>query len=163
VAANSLYGFFVSGLEFDTHGSTNTQLVGNVLLNNEGYGIWYTTAGGSFANTIIDYNQYYANGWRSSESGGVWKPGEMMVRVGQDSYQYYQTLADIRSRTPWESHGQEANPGFPSYSLDEHSLAAGGWSDVRIDPGSDNVLGRGAAPLPAALTALLAKFGVDGR
>jgi len=44
IAANSLYGFSVGGPQYDTHGSVNTQLVDNLIVNNEGYGVIATGA-----------------------------------------------------------------------------------------------------------------------
>jgi len=159
VAANSLYGFFLSSLEFDTHSDVNTQLVNNIILSNEAHGVWHTDTDGVLTDTVIDHNLYYNNGWRSSEDGGMWKPGALIVRQGSTSYEYYPALADIQGNTPWESHGVEGDPGFLNYDPDDHDLQDGSWPDFHITT-STNVLDRGTGELPASLGSLLTRFGV---
>jgi hypothetical protein len=162
IAANSLLGIFLSAPGFETRSNTTTQLVGNIIVNNEGYGIWYVATGAS-ADTVIDYNQYYRNGWRSYGSGGMQKPGVMIVGTGQDSYQYYQTLDDVRRHTAWEEHGREGDPGFLNYNSDDHDRNSGARPDFGTAPANNNMPGREAAALPESLTALLQKFKVNER
>jgi hypothetical protein len=161
VAANSLYGFRFGGLGFDTHGSVNTQVVNNIIVNNEGYGILRSDADGIYHNMTFDHNLYYNNGWREQQVGGLYRPGAMAIFRGADPNEYYQTLADIHANTPWESHGVGGDPSFWDYDPDDHDLHDGSWSDFHITAASVNTVDRGTAGLPASLTRLLAAFGVD--
>ena len=158
ILANSLNGFFFSGLEFDTHSNINTQIVNNILVNNEGYGLWFTDNRVFTGGLMIDYNLYFNNGWRSYLAGGVWQPGAMVVRRAQYTYDYYQTLAEIQSKTSWEAHGLEGDAGFQQYDLNDHNLYDGSWPDFHISSTSGNVVNRGTESLPASLTRLLKKF-----
>jgi hypothetical protein len=161
VVANSLYGICLSGWRFDTHDSVNTQVVSNILANNEGYGILQSDADGVYRHIIIDHNLYYNNGWRSHENGGLWRAGAMAIYHGSDPGQYYPTLTDIQANTAWESHGVEGDPGFWDYDPADHDLYDGSWPDFHLTPASDSVLDRGTTELPTFLTALVRAFGVD--
>jgi hypothetical protein len=163
ILANSLQGFFISGLEFDTHGNVNTQIANNVLVNNEAQGIWLTDTGKSSSSLVIDYNLYSNNGWRPSQSGGVSQPGALIVRRGKDAFEAYPTLAEIQSETSWEAHGVEGDAGFVQYDLSDHDLYDGSWPDFHIGSGSSNVIDRGTESLPASLSSLLEEFGIQDR
>ena len=157
VVANSLYGFFMSGLEFDTHGNVNTQIVNNILVNNEAHGLWFTDVGEFPGDVIIDYNLYSSNGWRPYEDGGVWQPGALIIRRAQNTYETYQTLADIQSKTLWEVHGLDGDAGFLQYDPHDHNLYDGSWPDFHVSAAS-HVIDRGTTDLPASLSALLTEF-----
>lgn len=160
IAANSLYGFNLDGSSYDSHGSVDTQVVNNITVNNEGYGIRQTDADGVYGNMTIDHNLYYNNGWRSWDDGGVWKPGAMYSRAGAAT-NYYQTLAEIQAHTDWESHGVAGDPVFWDYDSDDHDLWDGSWPDFHLTAASVNALDRGTAALPDSLAKLLHAFGVD--
>ncbi len=161
VAANSLHGFFFSGLEFDEHGNVNTQVTNNIIVNNEADGIWLTDNGKFESNIIIDHNLYSNNGWRSNQDGGVSQPGALLIRRGQDEYKTYPTLADIQSKTAWDSHSLEGEAGFVQYNLNEHDIRVGTWPNFNISANSQNVIDRGAESLPASLTKLLNEFAIQ--
>ena len=160
IAANSLYGFRLGGLHYDTHGSVNTQVINNIVVNNEGYGILYSDADGQYGDTAIDHNLYHDNGWRAQEDGGLYKPGAMVVERSSVPNEYYQTLADIQADTPWETHGVDGDPGFLDYDPDDHDLYDGSWSDFHITAASGNTVDRGTSDLPRSLAELLRNFGV---
>ncbi len=162
VIANSLYGFRLSGTYDDTHGgSVNTQLRNNIIVGNEGYGIYQCTAAGNFGNLAIDHNLYYNNGWRSYADGGVWQPGLMAIRTPQGQ-SYYPTLAHVQSHPAgWETHGRAADPAFQQYDPDAHSVGYGPWPDFRLTSASTQALDRGTTVLPGSLTTLLNTFGIS--
>lgn len=154
VAANSLYGFNI-GSSYDSHGSVDTRVINNVMVNNEAFGMSVGYAGGRYANMTIDYNLYHANGW-----GGTWHAGPMVVRE-DGSWNPYQTLAEVQANTPWEDHGISGDPAFWAYNLSDHDLHDGSWPDFHLTASSVNAIDQGTTALPASLVALLAKFGVD--
>lgn len=162
IAANSLYGFSVGGPQYDTHGSVNTQLVNNLVINNEGYGVIATGATPTFSNVTIDHNLYFNNGWRPYNSGGLWKAGDMVVSTeSPDTWTPYPTLTEVQANTIWEDHGVEGDPVLWSYNANDHDLWDGSWPDFHLTSSSTTALDRGAATLPASLTTLLNKFGVS--
>jgi len=159
VAANSLYGLILGEWD-DPPISVNTQIVNNILVNNEGFGAHLSYAGNQYQNTTVDYNLYFNNGWRPWEQGGMWHAGAMVVR--QDgSWDPYETLADAQAVTPWEDHGLEGDPAFWDYDPADHDLFDGSWPDFHLTSGSSYAIDRGTTALPASLLALLAKFGVQ--
>jgi hypothetical protein len=161
IAANSLYGFRMAGPNGDMHPGVTTQLVSNIMVSNEGYGILYSQGAGPYDSTVIDRNLYYNNGWRAEDDGGLREPGAMVVARTSVPNEYYQTLTSIQANTPWESHGIEGDPGFWDYDPDDHDLHDGSWPDFHVTPGSTNVLDRGVAHLPASLARLLVAFDVQ--
>ncbi len=161
IAANSLHGMSLSGYQYDTHGCVNTQVVNNIIVNNEGYGILHNDGDGLFANTTIDHNLYFNNGWRAWEDGGMWRPGAMTIYLHGMSNRYYPTLADIQANTDWEDHGVAGDPAFWAYDVADHDLFDSSWPDFHLTAASTNAIDRGTTALPASLTALLAQFGVD--
>jgi hypothetical protein len=162
IAANSLHGFSVGGPQYDTHGSVNTQLVNNIIVNNEGYGVIVTGATPTFSNVTIDHNLYFNNGWRPYSSGGEYKAGDMVVSTeSPDTWTPYPTLAEVQANTIWEDHGVEGDPALWNYNANDHDLWDGSWPDFHLTSASTLALDRGAATLPASLTTLLNKFGVS--
>jgi hypothetical protein len=161
IMANSLYGFCLGGQDFDTHDSVNTQVVNNIVVNNEGYGILLRDADGLHGNTVIDHNLYYNNGWLAYEDGGRYKPGAMSIQRRSSSNKYYPSLADIQANTAWESHGVEGPPRFRDYDPFDHDLDDGSWPDFHLTASSTNAIDRGSAALPASLVALLDAFDME--
>jgi hypothetical protein len=158
--ANSLFGFHFGGKQYDTHnGSVNTQLVNNIIVNNETHAIFLSDANGIFENTTIDHNLYYDNGWRPYSQGGEYYAGNVRLDV-PGSEVFYLTLADIQTGTSWEDHGVEGSPAFQTYNVNDHNLYDGSWPDLHLTTASTNAIDRGASALPASLTALLNHFGL---
>ena len=157
VAANSLYGF-VLGSGYDTHGSVDTRLFNNIVVNNEGFGMSVGYATGRTQNISIDYNLYHANGW-----GGMWHAGPMVIRqvsAGGTSWEPQQTLDDVRANTPWEDHGLEGDPAFWDYDVADRALFGYARPDFHLTAASNNAIDRGTTALPASLTVLLDTFDV---
>jgi hypothetical protein len=159
ITANSLYGFRLAGMNQDTHGNLNTQLVNNIVVNNEGYGL-YLDVNQGYGNLKIDHNLYFGNGWRAYENGGLWEAGAMAVDRGSAPDDYFQTLADIQANTMWEAHGVEGNPRFWDYDAVDHDLFDGSWPDFHLTAASANALDRGTAVLPDSVVMLLDLFDV---
>lgn len=157
VAANSLYGFAL-GSSYDTHGSVDTRLINNIVVNNEAFGMTVGYAEDRTQNMTIDYNLYHANGW-----GGMWHAGPMVIRqvsASGTSWEPQQTLDEVRTNTPWEDHGLEGDPAFLAYDVADRAMFDGTWPDFHLTAASSNAIDRGTTVLPASLTALLAAFGV---
>jgi hypothetical protein len=155
IAANSLNGIRLDG--WASRGNVNTQIMNNVLINNEGYGFLIYYSSGDHGNFSIDHNLYYGNGWRDSDQGGLRQAGDMAL-YGPNKY--YQTLADIQSHTPWEDNGIEGNPSFSQYDMGDHDLFDGSWPDFYITEHSTNLIDRGTTSLPETLVTLLSTFDV---
>ena len=160
VAANSLYGMILGGGQYDTHGSVNTQVINNIIANNEGFGLSLSYADGRYDNTTIDHNLYFENGWRSYDDGGMWKAGPMLVREG-GSYDPYESLVEAQANTPWEDRGVVGDPAFWAYDPGDHDLHDGSWSDFHLTSASTEAIDGGTTGLPASLTALLNAFDVE--
>jgi hypothetical protein len=159
VAANSLYGFRLGGLNQDTHGHVNSQLVNNIVVNSEGYGLNLDIAEDS-ENLTIDHNLYFSNGWRAFEDGGKWQAGNMAVNWRWTPTEYLQTVEEIQAHTDWETHGVEGDPRFQDYDAGDHDLFDGSWPDFHLTAASTNALDRGSDALPDSLVALLDAFEV---
>jgi hypothetical protein len=158
--ADSLNGFHFGGYQYDTHdGSVNTQLVNNIIVNHEDFGIVLSDADGFFENTTIDHNLYYNNGWRPYNQGGEWIAGDIMLDVPSSDL-YYQTLQDIQAGTSWEDYGIEGSPAFWNYDVNDHDLYDGSWPDLHLTTASANAIDKGVVTLPDSLAALMQKFGV---
>ncbi|HPH96904.1 MAG TPA: right-handed parallel beta-helix repeat-containing protein [Anaerolineaceae bacterium] len=162
IAANTLFGFSLGGGQYDTHGSVNTQVVNNLILNNEGFGLSLSYASGSTANIIVDRNLYFGNGWRSYEQGGLWHAGAVVIRDGS-SYDTYPTLAEAQAATPWEDHGIDGDPNLWNYAFPDHAIWDGSWPDFHLTSSSLNAIDKGSSSLPPSLAALLRKFGGSDR
>lgn len=160
VAANSLYGMSLGGGQYDTHGSVDTRLFDNILLNNEAFGLAVSYDQGQYANTSIDRNLYFNNGWRSYDQGGIWHAGAMVVTEG-GAWTPYSTLGEAQLATPWEEHGLEGDPALWSYDPEDHDLHDGTWPDFHLTAASTPAIDRGVDTLPASLVALLDHFGVE--
>jgi hypothetical protein len=164
VAANSLYGMSLGGIQYDTHGNVDTQVLDNILINNESFGISLHYAEGHTSNLTVDHNLYFNNGWRSWDDGGIWHAGAMVVRTGDPgspSWDPYITLAEVQAATPWEEHGVEGDPHLWDYNPSDHDLHDGSWPDFHLTSASTLAIDGGVTALPASLVALLEKFKVD--
>ena len=157
VAANSLYGMILGGQEYDTHGSVSTQLINNILINNEGFGLDLRYAANRTANITVDHNLYFNNGWRAEEQGGLDKPGAILVREGS-SYKPYQTLAEAQASTQWEDHGREGDPAFWSYDRTDHNLFDNSWPSFHLTGASAFAIDQGTTTLPASLNSADRRF-----
>ncbi len=146
LAVGSLYGVAFSGINYDTHGSWNTRVANNMLVNNEGYGLLITDSDGDFGNLLIDYNLYWENGW----GAGLWQPGAMAVYRGAEPNQYYRTLEAIQQGTGWERHGLEGDPLFTAYSY-PRGLEPDASPDFHLRPGSPAI--DAGSPLTKTLAA----------
>jgi hypothetical protein len=157
IAANSLYGFRLGGSDHDTHESVDTQLVNNILINNEGYGIFLADGDGDYGDLIVDHNLYYNNGWGL----GLWKGGAMAIHPSSARNKQYRTLRGVQGKTSWEAHGVEGPPGFLDYDPDDDDLLDGSSSDLHITAVSGNTVDRGTPDLPRSLVRLLEVFDVE--
>ena len=160
IAANSLNGFSLGGASYDTHGSVSTQVINNIIVNNEDYGIKQADADGVYDNMTFDHNLFHNNGWRTFEDGGQWKAGDMVIYVSSGDDAYLQTLADIRANTAWEINGVQGDPRFVQYDATEHDLFDDSWPDFFLTSTSLAALDRGTADLPPSLALLIGKFEV---
>jgi hypothetical protein len=154
VAANSFYGFIL-GSGYDTHGSVDTRVINNIVINNEAAGVTVGYATGRTQNMTIDYNLYHLNGW-----GGYWSAGPMIVREG-GSWEPQSTLAAVQANTPWEDHGVAGSPAFYDYDPGDHTMGDGSWPDFHLTSASTNAIDEGTTQLPASLATLLDIFDVD--
>jgi len=130
-------------------------MINNILVNNEGFGLYLHNVDGSNTNTTIDNNLYFNNGWQ----GGMWEAGAMVIQEGA-SWNPYQTLTEVQTYTPWEDHGVEGNPTFVEYDLADHDLHDNSWPDFHLTSASANAIDHGTSTLPTSLIALLDEFGV---
>ncbi len=146
-------------MDKDTHGSVNTQIINNILINNEGFGLYLIYAPGRTDNMTIDHNLYFKNGWRSWENGGVWHAGVMGIQEG-DSWTAYQTLAEAKAHTPWEVNGEEGNPQLILYNPADHDLYDSSWPDFHLTSASTYAIDKGTITIPDSLSALLDEFSV---
>ena len=158
ILANSLYGVRMSGVHDDTHGgSVNTQLINNIIVGNEGYGIYQCTANETFGNLRIDHNLYFNNGWRAYADGGVSQPGLMAINTPMGR-KHYPTLGQVQGHPAgWEAHGVVGDPHFQDYDVDDHDPYNGARPDFRLTATTPAIVQR-ADTLPASLTALLIRF-----
>jgi len=156
---NSLHGFHFGGVEYDTHSNLNTQVVNNIIANQEGYGIIISAADAAFGNTTFDHNLYFYNGWRTYLQGGLWEAGDMALAAPVPT-RFFPTLMDIQDGTDWEDHGVEGNPSFQDYDFNDHNLYDASWPDLQLTSTSYYAIDRGVAALPDELVALLIKLKV---
>jgi hypothetical protein len=162
IAANNYSeGFKFTGTSTacdDHNGSVRTQLVNNILINNNAHGIQFASAydDGGFGNLTIDHNLYSNNGW---DEDAAWNSTDIQLFQGSRQTQYFHGLTEIRAGTPWEDHGLEGDPGFFDYDLGDRDRYDGSWPDFHVTS-STNVLNRGTIGLPESLQSLLARFGI---
>jgi hypothetical protein len=157
IAANSLYGFRLGGSDHDTHEGVDTQLVNNILVNNEGYGIFLADGDVDYGDLVVDHNLYYNNGWGL----GLWKGGAIAIRRSSARNRQYRALRGVQAKTSWEAHGVESTPGFLDYDPDDDDLVDGSWPDFHTTSASGSTVDRGTRYLPRSLQSLLERFGVE--
>jgi hypothetical protein len=160
IAANNFregFKFTGGGSSCDDHnGSVRTQLVNNILVNNDTYGIQFVSASDDeFGNLTIDHNLYYNNGWNGD---AAWNPADIQLFQGSLPTQYFKGLSEIRSGTPWEDHGMEGEPAFFDYDLEDHDRYDASWPDFHPTVASVTVVDKGTMSLPDSLLALLDVF-----
>ncbi|BAP57836.1 hypothetical protein THII_3539 [Thioploca ingrica] len=152
LVANSTIGINIwNSKEIETHDSVDTQMVNNILINNEYHGI-NLTANPQDTHLRIDHNLYYANSWGSGYGVGV-------IKVEQKSYPW---LEDIQSQTGWELNGiSEEDPRLFSYDYRaQRQRGDDSVLDWEIKRGSA-AIDKGTASLPASLPVLLAQFNIQ--
>jgi len=150
--ANASIGINIwNSKDLDTQKSVNTQIINNLLINNEDYGIEHSIAADD-TQSLIDHNLYYANGW-----GERFKAGAMTLVRGDT----YEQLADIQANTVWEAHGLSEAPAFFSYNYQaQRQRGDDSVLDFGLKRGSA-AIEQGTAELPASLPALLADFNLQ--
>lgn len=151
IAANNLHGFSLEGVDYDTHGNFNTQIKNNILINNEADGVLVSHAG-QFGNLALDYNLYDSNGWSESSISGV------LSVCGVTNCSFHQTIAAIRSQTPWEDHGAVGDAAFWNFDWGDHNLFSPFIPSFHLTAQSMAAIDKGMAALPASLTRLLTNF-----
>ncbi|HEC84123.1 MAG: hypothetical protein DRR08_19160 [Candidatus Parabeggiatoa sp. nov. 2] len=135
----------------DTQRSVDTKIVNNLFINHEDYGIGHTIAFDD-AQSLINHNLYYANGW-----GSGYQAAAMKVVRGDA----YERLADIKADTPWEANGVSEAPAFFSYDYEaQRQRGNNSVLDFELKRGSAAVE-RGTANRPSSLEALLAHFNIQ--
>lgn len=157
-----MYGFkLTGGISCDDHdGSLNTQLVNNVLINNEAYGLQIESGYNedNFGNLVIDHNLYHQNGWNSPAGWG--NPADILLFQGSQVGQYFHDLSEIRIGTPWEMYGVEGDPIFLDYDPADQNRFDDLWPDFSLTASSVNALDRGTVELPSSLVMLLINFDI---
>jgi hypothetical protein len=159
IAANSLHGFYLAGIDDVPPINTSTPFFNNIMINNENYGIVYDDSAdciGGITNLNFDHNLYYGNGW----SNGIYKPGVMIIYRGAYVNSYYQTLSQMQADTAWEDHGVAGDPLLRNYDLTDRDLFDDSWPDFRLTGSSVNAIDRGTVSLHSSLNALLTQFEV---
>jgi len=150
---------FTGGGSCDNHGgSVNTQLVNNILINNDARGMQLVSAydNDRFGTLVIDHNLYFNNGWNTETA---WLPVDIQLFQGSKPTQFFYGIPEIQAGTPWENHGVEGSPGFFDFDIGEHDHYDDSWPDFHILDNT-NVFDRGTAALPSSLRSLLSQFGV---
>ncbi len=153
-STDNAFGVHFGGTDQDTHDDVDTQVQGNLFVNNEAYGVKLSNLETTYPATVVDHNLYFNNGW----GGTVFKPGVFKISHGASS-EYFQTISELRAGTPFEDSGQEADPTFLDYDISDHSLLDGSRPDFRLVTGSP-AIDAGPAALPTALASLLTQFGI---
>ncbi|NJO17231.1 MAG: right-handed parallel beta-helix repeat-containing protein [Thioploca sp.] len=149
--ANSTIGINIwNAKEIETHDSVDTQLMNNILINNEYHGI-NLTANSQDTHLGIDHNLYYANSWGSGYGVGN-------MKVYQKSYLWFE---DIQAQTGWEPNGISADPLLFSYDYRaQRQRGDDSVLDLEIMQGSATI-DKGTASLPPSLLMLLERFNIQ--
>ncbi len=154
VSADNAWGVHMGGLFQDLYTNIDTNIGGNIFVNNKSYGVKVSDLDLDYTNTVIDNNLYYNNGW----GGVVRDPGAMKI-AHQGWGEFFQTVAEIATNTPFESSGQEVAPKFVGYDINDHDLFDGSWADFRLWATSPAVDAAGPT-LPPSLSDLLVRYGL---
>ncbi len=169
LAANSLYGFQLNPLDFDWHGSFDTQIANNIIINNERYGNFLLKIENTdFGKLLIDNNLYFSNGWSSAIDQA--NKGDMGFflrdRIGENGTLFnYKVITDARTLRPtntaWEDNGFHDNPYFAKFNFDNHNIHDNSvFPDFHLTFLSDQAIDQGRS-LPASLEELLKRFGIE--
>jgi len=159
IAANSVHGFQMSSNIHAEVESVNTQIVNNIIINNEAHGIMLFDQDDYYENILFDNNLYFNNAWRSYEDGGVQYSGALCRRVEWPA-ECFQTIEEIQSGTGWENYGLEDDPLFVNYDLNDLSYFDGSWPDFRISEESSVAVDSGTE-IPDSLSRLLSINGIE--
>lgn len=160
VAANSLKGIRLGGVNFETHGNVNTQVINNILLNNEDSGLWISENGSDTAGLVIDHNLYFDNGWGSQAESQTSNPVLVTNETSEGQTVSYSSMAELQNATAWEIHGTEGNPGFTMFDLKNRDLFSTVSPDFHLTQGSI-AIDKGVQVLPGSLLFLLDLFGIN--
>lgn len=162
IAANNyLYGFKFTGMQGcdDHNGSVNTQLINNTIINNGLYGIQFNSAyTNQYGNLTIDNNLYFQNGW-NNPSGMT----TAYLQLFRDSLptEYFESLNELRTQTPWEDHGQEGNPFLAAYDASFNDVYTDIWPDFSPTSKSAHLIDKGTIGLTGSLANLITVFRVE--
>lgn len=159
VAANSLKGIRLGGVNFETHGNVNTQLIDNILINNEDTGLWISENGSDASGLTIDHNLYFNNGWGFQNETQTTNPDIVTIEKEEGQTVSYASMADLQTAAAWEVHGIEGNPGFTRFDLNTRDLFSSITPDFHLIQGSIAV-DKGVQVLPGSLLSLLDLFGI---
>jgi hypothetical protein len=154
VSADNAWGLHFGGLAEDLYPAVDTDVRGNLFVNNKAYGVKMSDLDFDYTNITIDRNLYFRNGWGDH----VYKPGAMKI-AHDGPGEFFPTVEDIAARTPFESAGQEVNPGFVGYNVDDHDPFDGSFADFRLWS-SSSAIDAGPRSLPPSLSGLLVRFGI---
>ncbi len=165
IAANNPYGIRMSGHTNESDDldvvAMGAQIKNNIIVNNEGDGLYIQDRHGTFENIEIDHNAYFGNGWRTEEGASF--PGDMVIYIDDQSWsdtEHFQNVSEIQEATPWEDHGLSADPLFVSYDWADHDFTDGSWPDFTLDSASP-LHNMEMAPLPDSMTRLIEHFDVE--
>ena len=132
------------------HDSVDTQIVNNLIINNETYGIEQSIDPNE-TQLLIDHNLYYANGWGSNYNAGAMKISEA----------FYDRLTEVQTQTPWEAHGVSEAPAFFSYDY-RAQRQRGDKSVLDFELKRESAaLDQGTTTLPVSLQNLLNQFNIE--
>lgn len=144
IAANNYqYGFKFTGLQGcdDHNGSVNTKLINNIIMNNGMYGYQFNSAyENTYGNLVIDHNLYFQNGWNNPN--GITTAYVQLYRASLP-VEHYDSLLEIRLKSPWEDHGMEGNPHLTNYDYADNSTYTYTWPDFSPTDKSDRLLDKG--------------------
>lgn len=159
VLANNTFSDNPYGMGIGSRGAyapiaTGLDVVNNIFLHHRRFVCSMDSPKILQGNTRIDNNLYYLNGY---ETWPQHMPGLWSGNLTGSGYRELPTLADVQATLDQESHGVEGDPVLAGY---DPSVTDGSWQDFRLTAGSTLAIDQGTE-LPASLTALLAKFGID--
>jgi len=165
IAANSLYGFRLDATQFDDRGSVDTELVNNLLVNNERYGSYILkVVDNQFGNLTVNHNLYYNNYWNKSDFSDKFAGAlGLFIRDPQNKFYNYPTTAEAKATSPWEANGLDGDPKFKLYVVSDHEAHDGSTPDFHLTADSTLTFGTGKNELPASLQTLLTHFNVTDK
>jgi len=149
ILANANYGLGLwSTKEYETHPNVNTQIINNIFVNNEEFGIHHKGAVDD-AQFVLNHNLYYSNGWADFGKFGTMSNNNTI----------YQDLDRVQTQTPWELQGVSQDPLFLHYDyFATRNRYDNSMGNFQLRTGSVAI--NHGMTTPASLTALLAQFGM---